>query len=78
MKKITKREYTERKAKLTAALTAAQNAVLGCDDYENINPLYDAEDKAQDKLDSLERMWDTRNWTGADWASWDLICKNID
>jgi len=53
-------------------------------DWDNIpdgtdpNAIYDEEYAAEQKIRSLERERDTRNWTSADWASYDLVTSNID
>lgn len=30
------------------------------------------------EIRSLENRWSTRNWTSQDWASYSLVCSNID
>lgn len=42
------------------------------------NNLHDKKWELEKELQLLEDRWETRNWTGADWNSWELVTSNID
>lgn len=42
------------------------------------NRLHDKKHELEQELQFLEDRWETRNWTGSDWNSWELITSNID
>ena len=51
----------------------------GCDAHNDAgNALYDQEYDLEKQISDLEHSKQTRNWTGAEWSSWELITSNID
>lgn len=63
---------------LNMAKSEAYLKDLGLSGIDEWNLLYDAKHDLEDRLESLERQWDTRNWTGSDWNTWELVAQNID
>lgn len=89
MTKYTKRQYL---ADLAANHMSAADLRIELESYQNrleagepIDTLSDAWNAAYDRqyeLDQeradIERRWSRRNWTGADYASYELVAANID
>lgn len=93
-KKMTKKQYEERKTFLENELQKLNVLEKGLNDhlqskdkiltsekldiFEKFNTLYDEQYRIQSELQSLERQWNTRNWTYQDHMQHDLIAQNID
>ena len=88
--KITKRQYTLEMTRLTdkrtellkeeELLTARYDA---CEDlseaeYNRFDEITDAVYDLSQEINRLEDRWTTRNWTAAEWNSYDLMAANID
>ena len=78
------RWYDNRIATKTQALEQVRATIKAMEEDENTdwdkvgNAFYDKEYDLQEEIRDLERQRNTRNWTGADWASWELVMNNID
>ena len=88
--KMTRKQYTATRATLeavvvglNATLDALNNSVAGgrllmpalADSYD---ALHDAIHDAKVSIKDLDGEWNRRNWTGADYSSWELVCANVD
>lgn len=51
---------------------------LTADMSDEWNNAYDAEWELSEERRDIERRWNRRHWTGADYATHDLIAANID
>lgn len=90
MTKYTKRQYLADIATNEAAIVAVQNELNGYNERveagEQIteelsnawNAAHDKEWELEQDRHSIERRWTQRNWTGADYASYELVAANID
>lgn len=89
MTKYTKRQYLADVAANNIALADLAIELAGYNDRleagEPIDTLSDAWNAAHDREWSLteeradiERRWSRRNWTGADYSSYELVAANID
>lgn len=91
MAKITKRQYEAQIARLQALKAqiddVTANIIKAGEDLdlwqhpafsEMCNHLHDASSEVENTLHSVESDWTTRNWTFADWMSYDLASRNID
>jgi hypothetical protein len=84
--KITKKQYTERKAKLETMLANAIKAKETlCDNWQNTEAneikFYELCDVIRDiegQIEDLETDYRRRNWTAADYARHELVINNID
>ncbi len=83
--KLTKSQYEEGKkallaeiARLVAELDKLDAAEMGTIDVNHWNDLHDQRYDKEQELKRLESSWGTRNWTAADWSSWDLVASNRD
>lgn len=86
--KITKRQYQERKSKLEQSIKTVEanmEAIVCGLTPENItkethhfNELSDCKRELHEQLEALETDYRRRNWTAADYNSFDLIANNID
>lgn len=75
--------YNARKVQLNILLTAVRNELERFnagerDDIEDWNLHHDIEASTEKALHDLDRQWETRNYTTADWTSLNLIANNID
>jgi hypothetical protein len=91
-KKITKHVYNARRVDLEhklkdiqAQIVEAYNtngASLGKANPDETgtawNNLHDREHEINEEIRDLDREWETRNWTTADYQAYHLICENID
>lgn len=89
---MTRKEYNQRKAELTKQLATIRNILQRADESDGKcfcvesadrvrdiwNMYNDTESDIERKLSDLESDWETRNWTAADWQSWNLIAANVD
>lgn len=90
MTKYTKRQYLADIAANEAAIVAVQNELNGYNERveagEKIteelsnawNAAHDKEWGLEQDRHSIERRWTQRKWTGADYASYELVAANID
>ncbi len=90
MTKFTKRQYLAATAANEAAIAEVKAELSSYNERveagEKITPeLSDAWNAAHDRewdleqeRHSIERRWTRRNWTGADYASYELVAANID
>ena len=82
---LKRKEYNKQKAELVAkielvtteleAATETNGASLNGASW---NDLHDLKDDLEDELDTIESQWRTRNWSAADWTSYNLMANNID
>lgn len=89
MTKYTKRQYLADVAANEAALATVHAELAGYNDRleageaidtlsEAWNAAYDREWALTEERADIERRWSRRNWTGADYASYELVAANID
>ncbi len=81
--KITRKQYSARKAELTAKIEGIKAKLADTTYCQSLpgdgwNDLHDAEYDAEKELVDLDDEWDRRNWTHSDYALHSLICNNID
>lgn len=82
--KITKREYTKQMNELTTALVALEADIARIIDneivaeFDGLNAKHDQVWEMEQAIKALESRWNTRNWTGGDWSSYELVTSNID
>lgn len=57
------------------SVTCKENATELTELYNSVNDAWHASRKS---VDACNWSHSTRNWTGADHASWDLVSQNID
>lgn len=69
---------TELEAKLREAQTAEEGMAGSEHTCEEWNAASDLIFDSEEAIRSMQRDRDTRNWTGADWSSYDLVASNID
>lgn len=90
MTKYTKRQYAADIAANEAAIAAVKAELADYSDRaeagERItealsiawNAAHDREWELEQERFTIERRWTQRNWTGADYASYELVAANID
>ena len=91
MAKITRKQYEAQQARLNALKTQIEDVTANIikageelDLWQHpafsdmCNHLHDAKSEAENAMRSVEEDWTTRNWTFADWASYELAARNID
>jgi chromosome segregation ATPase len=90
MTKYTKRQYLADIAANEAAIEAVQAELASYNDRVEAgeliteelsiawNAAHDKEWDHEQERAAIERKWITRNWTGADYASYELVAANID
>jgi len=79
--KLTKRQYTKMRSELEAKIIGIQSQTNDSEatrTSEEWDALYDAEYNLEQEIKDLDHKYQTRNWTTADWSSYDLVCRNID
>lgn len=90
--KITKSQYTKRMNALLAKKALAESEVeIMCQLFENhsgdaisleltdwANGFHDAVWNIDQEIKALDFEWNTRNFTGSDWNSYELVASNID
>jgi cell division protein FtsL len=79
------RWYNNRIAEKQKELEAIKNEIKTRDwskfahlSQEEANAIYDKEYQVEQEIRDLEHDRDTRNWTGAEWNSWNLMIDNVD
>jgi hypothetical protein len=89
--KITKRQYEAQTARMQALrqqlCDQRDQAIRALEDLpaldsfaygEMLNHLHDAISEIENVIASVEEEWSTRKWTRSDWASYELVARNID
>lgn len=78
---MTKKQYNKQKNELLKKLEAIQARIdekIKADEMETIDSVYDEEYETEREIRFLDNAWETRNWTGAEWSTYELMCSNID
>jgi hypothetical protein len=76
--KKTKLAETEETMKAMYEAHVESGVQMGEKMGEMWNALYDAQYEVDEEIADLDRAWDTRNWTAADWNLRELIANNVD
>ena len=84
----TRKQLATRQSKINAKLCQLRDRLTALElhfedgicalSHDAWNALYDMERVYNRALDQLETLYSRRNWTTADYASYDLIMHNID
>lgn len=78
---MTKKQYNQQKNVLLEKLESIRMEIekmIESDQTNDVNDMYDKEYETETEIRFLDKAWETRNWTAAEWNTYELMTSNTD